>query len=46
MSTVRYKRSELPSLTEKWESELKALADKPDSDIDHSDIPSLTEDFW
>ncbi|KLU17176.1 MULTISPECIES: BrnA antitoxin family protein [Xenorhabdus] len=43
MSIVRYKRSELPSLTENRKSELKALSD---SDIDYSDIAPLEDDFW
>ncbi|AKH62137.1 MULTISPECIES: BrnA antitoxin family protein [Photorhabdus] len=46
MSMVKYKRSELPPLTEKRESELKALSGKSDSDIDYSDIALLNEDFW
>lgn len=25
---------------------LKKLAERPDSEIDYSDIPELTEDFW
>jgi len=43
---VRYKQGELPSLTEKREVELKALAEKPDSEIDYSDIPPLDGEFW
>ena len=46
MSTVRYKRSELSPLTEERKAELKALAEKPDSEIDYSDIPPLDEAFW
>ena len=46
MSMVRYKRSKLPELTEKRESELKALNEKPDNDIDYSDIPPLDDAFW
>lgn len=46
MSMVRYKQSELPPLTEDRKAELKALAMKPDSDIDYSDIPPLDEGFW
>ena len=49
MSTiVRHKvdLNNLPPLTEKQEAELKALAEMPDSDIDYSDIPPLTDDFW
>ncbi|MDH1089231.1 BrnA antitoxin family protein [Pantoea brenneri] len=46
MSMVRYKRSKLPELTEKRESELKVLNEKPDNDIDYCDIPPLDERFW
>ena len=46
MSMVRYKQGELPPLTEERKAELKALADMPDSGIDYSDIPPLTEEFW
>lgn len=43
---VRYKRNELPPLTEERKAELKALAEKSDSAIDYSDIPPLDEMFW
>jgi uncharacterized protein (DUF4415 family) len=46
MSMVRYKQGELPPLTEERKAELKALVDMPDSEIDYSDIPPLTEEFW
>ena len=46
MSTIRYKQGESPPLTEKRKAELRALAEKPDSDIDYSDIPPLDEAFW
>ena len=46
MSMVRYKQSELPPLTEERKAELKALAERPDSEIDYSDIPPLDESFW
>jgi uncharacterized protein (DUF4415 family) len=46
MNTVRYKRSELPLLTEERKAELRALAEKPDSEIDYSDIPPLDDAFW
>ncbi|EQD33161.1 hypothetical protein B2A_13304, partial [mine drainage metagenome] len=36
----------LPPLTEKQKAELAALAARPDGEIDYSDIPPLTEDFW
>ncbi|MDZ5646872.1 BrnA antitoxin family protein [Nitrospirillum sp. BR 11828] len=35
-----------PSLTEEQKAQLKALAERPDSEIDTSDIPELTEEFW
>ncbi|MEA9390452.1 BrnA antitoxin family protein [Acerihabitans sp. TG2] len=46
MSTVRYKQSELAPLTETRESELKALSEKPDCDIDYSDVAALSDAFW
>jgi uncharacterized protein (DUF4415 family) len=36
----------LPPLSEKQKAELAALAARPDSEIDHSDIPPLAEAFW
>jgi len=36
----------LPPLTEKQKAELAALAARPESEIDHSDIPPLSEEFW
>ncbi|EGO93608.1 BrnA antitoxin family protein [Acidiphilium sp. PM] len=38
--------SRLPPLTEKQKAELVALTARPNSEIDYSDIPPLTEDFW
>ena len=35
-----------PPLTKEQKAELKALSEMPDSDIDFSDIPPLTDDFW
>ena len=46
MKMVRYKRSELPPITEERKAELEALAARPDSDIDYTDSPSLDEWFW
>lgn len=45
MSMVRYKQDELPPLGEERKKELKALAERPDSEIDYSDIPPLDEQF-
>lgn len=46
--TVKYEvdLANLPPLTGAQEAELKALAAMPDSQIDHSDIPPLSDDFW
>jgi len=46
--TVTYEvdLANLPPLTPAQKAELKALAALPDSKIDHSDIPPLTDDFW
>jgi uncharacterized protein (DUF4415 family) len=35
-----------PALSKKQKVELAALAARPDSEIDFSDIPPLTEEFW
>lgn len=46
--TVKYEvdLASLPPLTSSQEAELKALSAMPDSQIDYSDIPPLTDDFW
>ncbi len=36
----------LPPLTQQQNAELEALEGMPDSDIDYSDIPPLTDEFW
>jgi uncharacterized protein (DUF4415 family) len=46
MSMVKFKQGEVPALSDKRKAELKALAAKPDSEIDYSDIPALTDEFW
>lgn len=35
-----------PPLTDEQRERLRALAEMPDEDIDFSDIPPLTEEFW
>ena len=35
-----------PPLSEEQRARLKALAERPESEIDYSDIPPLTEKFW
>ena len=41
-----YTLSTLPPLTEAQEANLKSLAACPESEIDYSDIPELTEEQW
>lgn len=45
MSIVRYRKSELPPITKERERELRELANRPDSEIDYSDIPPLDDGF-
>ena len=35
-----------PALTSAQKAALKALRDRPEREIDYSDIPPLQEDFW
>ena len=39
-------RADLPPLTAAQRAELTALEAKPDSEIDYSDIPPVTDSFW
>jgi len=43
---VSYTLETLPPLTEAQIANLKALAARPDSEIDTSDIPELTAEEW
>ena len=45
---IRYKHNldDLPELSAAQKDELDALAKRPDSEIDFSDIPELDENFW
>jgi len=43
---VRYTLETLPPLTEEDLARLEALAKRPDSEIDTSDIPEWTEEQW
>ena len=45
MNMVRYKSKDI-ALTDQDHDELRRLADKPDSEIDYSDIPSLNPEEW
>ena len=36
----------IPKMTPQMQAELDTLAAKPDSEIDFSDIPEATEEFW
>jgi len=43
---VSYTFETLPPLTEKQRAKLRALAARPDSEIDTSDAPELTDEEW
>jgi hypothetical protein len=38
--------AKLPSLTKKQKADLATMTSRPDSEIDLSDIPELTDNFW
>jgi uncharacterized protein (DUF4415 family) len=46
MVTYKLDLNNLPPLTETQKAELEALAALPDSEIDFSDIPELTDEQW
>lgn len=46
MVRVEIDLANLPPLSPKQIAELNALALRPDSEIDYSDSPPLTEEFW
>ena len=46
MGVVRYRKGELPPLTEERKAHLKSIADLPAEEIDFNDIPPLDDDFW
>jgi uncharacterized protein (DUF4415 family) len=43
---VSYTLETLPRLTKADRARLKALANRPDSEIDTSDIPEMTDEQW
>ena len=43
---VRYTREALPPLTEAQKANLRALARRPESAIDLSDVPEMTSKEW
>ena len=43
---VSYTPETLPKLTEEQIANLKALAARPDSEIDFSDAPEMTDEEW
>ena len=43
---VSYTLETLPPLTEARRANLRALAARPDSEIDLSDIPEMTDEQW
>ena len=46
MSMVKHKRGSVSALSAQHEAELKALANKPDDDIDYRDIPVTEDEQW
>lgn len=46
MKTVKHEQAKLPNITPEHLAELRALAQQPDADIDYSDLPPLTNEFW
>lgn len=46
MSIIKHKRGEAEPLSAQREAELRALAKKPDEEIDYSDIPETTSEQW
>ncbi len=43
---VRHTLESLPALTKAQRAKLKALAARPDNEIDTSDIPEMTDEQW
>jgi hypothetical protein len=43
MAIVSYDRKDIPPPTEERLEELRALAERPDDEIDYSDIPKTTD---
>lgn len=46
MSIVKHKRGSAPEVSARRVAELKALAEKPDAEIDYSDIPATDDEQW
>jgi uncharacterized protein (DUF4415 family) len=46
MSRITFKQNELQPISQARSEELKALSDKPDTDIDCHEIPELDAVFW
>ncbi len=44
--TINYTLDTLPPLTDAQRANLEALAARPDSEIDTSDIPEMTDEQW
>jgi hypothetical protein len=43
---ISYTLDNLPPLTKTRRANLRALASRPDSEIDTSDIPEMTDEQW
>lgn len=46
MSIVKHKRGSSPEVSARRDAELKALAEKPEAEIDCSDIPATDDKQW
>lgn len=46
MSIVKHKRGSSPEVSARRDAELKALAEKPEAEIDYSDIPATDDKQW
>ncbi|WP_336213987.1 BrnA antitoxin family protein [Enterobacter sp. P82] len=46
MSIVKHKRGSASEVSPRREAEFKALAEKPEAEIDYSDIPAMDDEQW
>lgn len=46
MSIIKHKRGDVSALSAAHETEIQALANKPDEEIDYSDIPATADETW
>ena len=46
MTIIKHKRGDAELLSAQHEAELRALAKKPDAEIDYSDLPQTPDEQW